>query len=217
MAYAKRVQVCDVDIVVVWDFILCKKLCIVTYLVLFLQVFPLLNCVTLRILKLFTQLHLQKMLSSMHTFTNSLVSHSVYTTCNVNRFCTNICWSLLIYVYIIHMWVYKSYCMARMTVQLADRTCVVRDWVRGDHPWTAARNKGTVPYKLDASFLTFSFDYPTASSWTQFLSADFCYSCVSRVDVPWSYQWAHPLCVTTRLVSSKSLKHVTIILKPATT
>jgi hypothetical protein len=35
MAYAKRVQVCDVASVVVWDFILRKKLCIVTYVVFF--------------------------------------------------------------------------------------------------------------------------------------------------------------------------------------
>jgi hypothetical protein len=82
------------------------------------------------------------------------------------------------------MWVYKSYCIARMTLHLADRTCVVWDWVRGDHPRTAVTNKELVPYTVDLSLLTFSFDYPTASSRTQFLSADFCYSCASRVDVP---------------------------------
>jgi hypothetical protein len=76
-----------------------------------------------------------------------------------------------------------------MTLQQADRTCVVLDWVRQDHPRTTAKKqlkKGQrmVPYKLGSSFLTFSFDYPTASSWTQFLSADFCYSCSIRVDVP---------------------------------
>jgi hypothetical protein len=29
------------------------------------------------------------------------------------------------------------------------------------------RNKRMAPYKLDSSFLTFSFDYRTASSWAQ--------------------------------------------------
>jgi hypothetical protein len=35
---------------------------------------------------------------------------------------------------------------------------------RPDHPRTAATNKGLVPYEVRLSFLTFSFDYPTASS-----------------------------------------------------